>query len=114
MGVSELLVEQLDGEPVAPHLARALIELLASQSSHATEAPDQHELKNHFVYSLLFEPSLDEEYLIRQGQMLGIDLTIPRAAILIDATEDFSLQADLVFEHRRYADELWLRDSAYV
>lgn len=87
LGVSELLVEQLDGEPVAPHLARALIELLASQSSHAAEASDQHELKNHFVYSLLFEPSLDEEYLVRQGQMLGIDLTIPRAAILIDATE---------------------------
>jgi hypothetical protein len=34
--------------------------------------------------------------------------------ILIDATEDFSLQADLASEHRRYADELWLRDSAYV
>lgn len=87
LGVSELLVEQLDGEPVAPHLAGALIELLASQSTQATEARDQHELKNHFVYNLLFEPSLDEEYLVRHGQMLGIDLTIPRAAILIDATE---------------------------
>lgn len=87
LGVSAVVVEQLDGEPVSPRLAQALIELLVSQSTRPAETLDHHELKNHFVYSLLFEPSLDDEYLVRQGQVLGIDLTIPRAAILIDATD---------------------------
>ncbi|HZC04579.1 MAG TPA: helix-turn-helix domain-containing protein [Ktedonobacterales bacterium] len=87
LGAHELYVERLSNEPLSPRLALALIELVASQSAGAAEAPDHHELKNHFVYNLLFDSSIDEEYLIRQGQILGIDLTIPRAAIVIDATD---------------------------
>ena len=86
LGIAQVVVEQLDGEPISPRLAQALIELIASDSAHHAERADAHELKNHFVYNLLFETALDEEALIRQGHMLGIDLTIPRAAIVIDAT----------------------------
>lgn len=86
-GVATVTVEQLDAEPISPHLTQALLELLANQTMPQVSVTDQHELKNYFIYNLLFDTSLDEEFLIRQGQVLGIDLTIPRAAILIDATD---------------------------
>lgn len=96
-GVATVTIEQLDAEPISRHLTQALLELLANQTMPQMSGTDHHELKNYFIYNLLFDTSLDEEFLIRQGQVLGIDLTIPRAAILIDAT-------DYIFAPR--ADEL--------
>ena len=109
LGARDLFVERPPDEPVSPRLALALIELVASQSARAAETPDPHELKNHFVYNLLFESSMDDEYLIRQGQILGIDLTIPRAAILIDAS-DFLLPSSDVSEPD--LDEVFMRQRA--
>lgn len=82
---SWLTIDPLDGERISSHVARALIDLIISQTSLVARALDPRALKNQFVYNLLFEPVTDEAGLARQGQMLGIDLMIPRAVILIDA-----------------------------
>jgi carbohydrate diacid regulator len=81
-----LAVEMLSGEQISPYLAQVMVELIANQAALLAGIPDRHQLKNQFVYNLLFDNVTDEARLIRQGQILGIDLTIPRAAILIDAT----------------------------
>lgn len=113
LGASELLVEQLDGEYISPRLAEAIIELIVAQSTRLAPAQDAHELKNHFVYNLLFEPSLEEDYLIRQGQVLGIDLTIPRAAILIDAANYILVPVeDGACNGASENDEAWMRHRA--
>lgn len=109
MGAHALIVERLRNEPVSPRLALALIELVASQSARSAETPDHHELKNHFVYNLLFESSMEDAYLIRQGQILGIDLTIPRAAILIDARDFLLPSSDL---NESDLDEVVMRQRA--
>lgn len=88
-GAITLVIEPLNGERIPSHLGQALVELIATQADLLAGIPDRHQLKNQFVYSLLFESPVDaagEALLVRQGQILGIDLTIPRAAILIDAT----------------------------
>lgn len=88
LGATTLYIEQLDSEPLNPRVVSALADLVCVQSSERLPtSQDAHTLKNQFIYNLLFEPTLDDESLTRQGQMLGIDLTIPRAAILIDATD---------------------------
>lgn len=93
LGDLTLLVEPLSGEAIPPHLAQALVELLATQAElldGLDGLPDRHQRKNQFVYRLLFEPPRDAEseaLLVRQGQMLGIDLSLPRAAIVIDASD---------------------------
>jgi carbohydrate diacid regulator len=85
MSAAEITLEQLDGERIPPHFAQAIVDLGVREFAQQTAAPDARELKNHFVYNLLFETSLNEDALTREGYVLGIDLTIPRAAILIDA-----------------------------
>src|SRR5262249_10166565 len=89
-----LIVEPLNGEQVPPHLGQVLVEPIANQADLLAGVPDRHQLKNQFVYSLLFESPLDDALLVRQGQILGIDLTIPRAAILIDASDYILAQGD--------------------
>jgi len=43
----------------------------------------QHELKNKFIHDLLRGSITDEADILRQGQILGMDFTRPRAVILI-------------------------------
>lgn len=86
LGAAEVALEQRGCEYIPSHIAEAIIELSVKEIVQQAPPPDVHELKNHFLYNLLFEMSLDEDALIRQGHVLSIDLTIPRAAILIDAT----------------------------
>lgn len=45
------------------------------------------QLKNKFIYDLLKRPGRPEPEVLREGQILGMDLTRPRAVILIDAAE---------------------------
>ncbi|HEU5343235.1 MAG TPA: helix-turn-helix domain-containing protein [Ktedonobacterales bacterium] len=85
LNAAEITLEQLDGERIPPHLAQAIVDLGVKEIAYQTMSPSAHELKNYFLYNLLFETSPDEGALIREGHVLGIDLTIPRAAILIDA-----------------------------
>lgn len=85
LDAAEITLELLDGERIPPHLAQAIVDLGVKEIAYQAMSPSAHELKNYFLYNLLFETSPDEDALIREGRVLGIDLTIPRAAILIDA-----------------------------
>lgn len=76
-----------DGESISPRLAHALAELLVQQSVAPAVPPDQVALKDEFIHTLLRCPGGADADLIRQGQILGMDLTLPRAVILIDAAE---------------------------
>src|SRR5579871_1351252 len=71
----------------SPHMAHALAELLSQtrEAQLSGSKPAHRQLKDQFVYSLLFEQEADEATALRQGQILDIDLRLPRAVILIDA-----------------------------
>ena len=75
------------GEVIPPHPARMLLELMVNQTLVMTRLPNQQELKSSFIHSLLRGTIVDEGEVIREGQILGMDLTIPRAVILVDATQ---------------------------
>jgi carbohydrate diacid regulator len=68
------------------HLVQALIELIVTQVTVINQIPNQQQLERQFVYNLLFEPVSDEDTIFRRGNSIGIDLTIPRAVLLIDAS----------------------------
>ena len=83
---AEIVVELPDGDVICPRLAQVLVELVISQSTDIADLPDRQQLKTQLLHTLLFDPISDEAALLRQGQILGFDLTLPRAIILIDAS----------------------------
>jgi len=74
------------GESVAPRLAQALIDLVVTQASVA-QLPTQDDLRSKLVRDLLAGGVTDETSVMREAQLLGMDLTRPRAAMLIHAAE---------------------------
>ena len=76
-----------NGEMIPQRLARAVIELIVSQTAVVERLPNQADLRNQFVHDLLRGEIGDEASVRREGQILGIDLTRPRAVILIDAAD---------------------------
>jgi len=78
--------EPLNGEVVPPRLARGVVELVISQTTVVSALPNHDELKNTFIHDLLRGVPRDEETLLRQARILGMDLAPPRAVILIDAS----------------------------
>lgn len=97
-----------DGEALSPRVAGALIDLTLSQVAVVDQIPDRHELKNKFVLDLLRGGLGDAADVLREGQILGLDLTRPRAVILIDVAA-FILARDGV--HHNLSDEGWVRHS---
>lgn len=86
----EVLVGEPHGEePVPPRLAQALIEMILHEAVVMERFPDQHEVKNKFIYDLLHGHIDDEEQIYSQARFLGMDLSPPRAVILIDAKDYF-------------------------
>ena len=75
------------GEAISPRLAQMLVEMLVNQTAVVAQLPTQHELKNKFIHDLLCGSTLAEADILRQGQLLGMDFTRPRAVILIDAAD---------------------------
>jgi carbohydrate diacid regulator len=69
----------------ALRLAQAYLDLLARQLAIAS-IPDRQQLKAELIQNLLFASNVDEEQAQRQGDMLGMDLRLPRAVILVDAS----------------------------
>jgi carbohydrate diacid regulator len=59
--------------------------MIVNQATIEARLPNQREIKNKFIHDLLRGASGDEESLAREGQILGMDLSRPRAVILIDA-----------------------------
>jgi carbohydrate diacid regulator len=67
--------------------AQALIDLLVDQAAIGTRLPNQYELKNKFIHDLVMGAFADTVDIQREGQILGMDLSAPRAVVLIDAAE---------------------------
>jgi carbohydrate diacid regulator len=76
-----------DGGRLPPRAIQALIDLLIDQASITTRLPNPSELKNKFIHDLVMGVIDDGVDIQRQGQILGMDLSAPRAVVLIDATE---------------------------
>lgn len=73
-------------ESISPRLAQALIDLVATQAD-AAQLPTQDDMRGKLVRELLSGSISQEASVIREAQVLGMDLTRPRAVIVIDASE---------------------------
>ncbi len=92
--MGEIIVgEGHSDETISPRLAQVLVELVAQQSVAAQPfGPGREpEWKNRFLYDLLHGFLTDEGVIGRESKLLGLDLGLPRAVILIDAA-DYILQ----------------------
>ena len=92
--MGEIIVgEGHSDEAISPRLAQVLVELVAQQSVTAQPfGPGREpEWKNRFLYDLLHGVLTDEVVIGRESKLLGLDLGLPRAVILIDAA-DYILQ----------------------
>ncbi|MDV2992469.1 MAG: Carbohydrate diacid regulator [Chroococcidiopsis sp. SAG 2025] len=78
---------QFNGETISPRLAKVLVELIINQATVLNHRPNQQALKNQFVNHLLHGQIIDETEILRQAKLLGLDLSPPRAVILIDAAQ---------------------------
>lgn len=76
-----------NGEEVSPRLARALVDLVISQTVVINRLPDRHMLKDTFIHNVLHDLVADEAAILRETKLLGMDLVPPRAIILIDAAD---------------------------
>lgn len=76
-----------EGEAISPRLTQKLVEMIVNQTAAFAQLPNQQELKNKFIHDLLHGVIDNEADILRQGQILGMDLTKARAVILIDASD---------------------------
>ncbi len=83
----EVVIRPNDDEVIAPRIARAIVELTINQALVVSGLPNEHELKNKFIHDLLLGPVGDEADLLREAQILGMDLSRPRAVLLINAAD---------------------------
>jgi carbohydrate diacid regulator len=82
-----IIAESDNGESVSPRLIRKLVEMVVNQMDVVAQLPFQDELKNKFIHDLLRGAITNEADILRQGQILGMDLTKPRAVVLINASD---------------------------
>jgi carbohydrate diacid regulator len=86
--VGEVIIGKPDnGEEISPRLAQVIVELVVNQTAVIDALPNQHQLKNKFIYDLLNGLIDDEATVLHHSKLLGLDLTPPRAVILIDAAD---------------------------
>ncbi|MBE9167002.1 helix-turn-helix domain-containing protein [Pleurocapsales cyanobacterium LEGE 06147] len=86
--VGEVIVEKpFNCEAISPRLAKVLVELVINQATVLNHRPNQQALKNQFIYDLLHGQIVDETEILRQAKLLGLNLSPPRAVILIDAAD---------------------------
>jgi carbohydrate diacid regulator len=72
---------------VPPRLARVLVELVINQAAVVDRLPNHHVLKDKFIHDLLRGSWDSEAAILREAQILGMDLAPARVVILIDAAE---------------------------
>jgi carbohydrate diacid regulator len=112
--VGKVLVSQpTNGEVISPRLAQVLVELMIDQTVVVTRLPNQHELKHKFIHDLLQGSTSDEADILREGQILGMDLTRPRAVILIDAA-DYILASTAAGRFEVANAQVWRRSQLII
>jgi carbohydrate diacid regulator len=82
-----VIPQRTDNGPVSRRLIEGLIELVLHQVAFVARLPNQHELKNKFIYDLLHGLAREEADILREAELLGMDFTRPRAVLLIDAAD---------------------------
>lgn len=93
-GAGEVIVGESQHQETIPlRLAHALVELVINQAIDQKQPIIRHELKNQIIYDLLHGQVVDEGLTLVQAKHLGMDLTQPRAVILINAA-DYILRHD--------------------
>ncbi|MBL1178636.1 PucR family transcriptional regulator [Pantanalinema sp. GBBB05] len=99
-GIGEVIVgEPFNQEVISPRLAQILVELVVNQTTaNQDQRPSQHELKNQLIYDLLHSRVRDETVVLTRARQLGMDLTPPRAVILINAV-DYILKNSSNFQY---------------
>jgi carbohydrate diacid regulator len=81
----ELVVQPpSDFDGVPQRLLESVVELVTGQISAMESLSRQRELKDRFIWRLLHGDIDDDEDALREGQILGMDLSRPRAVMLID------------------------------
>jgi carbohydrate diacid regulator len=63
-----------------------MAELIINQAAVVDRLPTKVELKNKFIHDLLHGGEGDDGSILREAQILGMDLTAPRLVMLIDAS----------------------------
>jgi len=72
-------------ESVSTQLLELLLELTGDATSGIEGTPRYHDVQRSFIGSVLRDPNLAEADILLGGQIFGIDLTRPRAVLLVDA-----------------------------
>jgi len=90
---AQVVIQPLTGDVVSPRLAQTLVDCLFTQTAAVARLASRHELKDQFINDLLRGTTRDEDDILRDAQILGMDLARPRAVILVDAA-DYILEAD--------------------
>src|SRR5579884_1139135 len=82
----EVVIEYgVGGEVLSSRLAHVMAELIINQAAVVDRLPNKLELKNKFIHDLLHGSELDDASILREAQVLGMDLAVPRLVMLIDA-----------------------------
>lgn len=78
-----------NGEVISPRLAHVIVELIVNQTTTMAQSglSSAHQQKNAFIHDLLHGFHTDEATILREAKLLGLDLSTPRAVILIDAAD---------------------------
>src|SRR5215216_4925141 len=74
-----------NGEVISPRLAHALTHLVINQALTVDHSSRPGERKNVIVFQLLQGVGADDTTILHEAKLLGLDLTTPRAVLLIDA-----------------------------
>jgi carbohydrate diacid regulator len=74
-------------ESMSPRLARSVIDLVVSRTTVVDRLPNKNEIKNKLIHDLLHGNIGSEPTVLREAQVLGMDLTPPRLVLLIGAGE---------------------------
>lgn len=86
--MGEVIVGKSQSQEAIPsRLARALVELVINQTVTQNQVVVRHEVKSQLIYDLVHGQVNDELATLGQARQLGMDLTQPRAVILINAAE---------------------------
>ena len=81
-----VVLQPPDGEAISPKLAQVIADLIVNQTEVVDRIPTDHALKNKFIHDLLIGDVRDEATILREAEVLGMDFSVPRAVILIDAS----------------------------
>jgi len=72
---------------ISPRLASALAHLVIKQTLSEEHSSRPGDRKNAFVFKLLQGAAADDEMILQEARLLGLDLSTPRAVLLIGAEE---------------------------